>query len=126
MYGLERTARDRQNQIFWLINGSLILNIFSYVLLLTTHALYFDLGLEIAYLLMPVWAFLLARQIGVFRKPSQPDRTFKFVRAAYMWLLFSCAMMPFFPLYGVLTYQVFAHTYTWVGIDMHSRWVSSA
>lgn len=111
VYGLERPARDRQNLIFWLINGSLILNIVSYVLLLTTHALYFALGLEVAYLLMPVWAFLLARQIGVFRKPSQPDRTFKFVRAAYMWLLFSCVMMPFFPLYGVLTHQVFAHTY---------------
>jgi hypothetical protein len=106
VYGLERSARDRQNLIFWLINGSLILNIVSYVLLLTTHALYFALGLEIAYLLMPVWAFLLVRQIGVFRKPLQPDRTFKFVRAAYMWLLFSCVMMPFFPLYGV-----FAHTY---------------
>ncbi|MGC1648914.1 MAG: NnrS family protein [Candidatus Sulfotelmatobacter sp.] len=111
VYGLERPARDRHNLIFWLINGSLILNIVSYVLLLTTHALYFALGLEFAYLLMPVWAFLLARQIGVFRKPSQPDRTFKFVRAAYTWLLFSCVMMPFFPLYGVLTRQVFANTY---------------
>ncbi|HTT19062.1 MAG TPA: hypothetical protein VMG82_08955, partial [Candidatus Sulfotelmatobacter sp.] len=89
----------------------LILNIVSYVLLLAMHTLYFALGLEIAYLLMPAWAFLLARQIGVFKKPSQPDRTFKFVRAAYMWLLFSCVMMPFFPLYGVLTHQVFAHTY---------------
>lgn len=30
---------------------------------------------------------------------------------AYAWLLFSCVMMPFFPLYGVLARQVFAHTY---------------
>jgi hypothetical protein len=61
---------------------------------------------------MPLWAILLAMQIGVFRKPTQPDRTFKFIRAAYVWLLISCGMMPFFPLYGVLTHQVFAHTYT--------------
>jgi hypothetical protein len=54
---------------------------------------------------------LLAVQIGVFWKPSQPDRTFKFIRAAYVWLLISCGMMPFFPLYGALTHQVFAHTY---------------
>src|ERR1700758_1468472 len=60
---------------------------------------------------MPVWAFLLARQVGVFSKPLQPDRTFKFVRAAYIWLLFSSLMMPFFPLYGVLTRKVFAHAY---------------
>jgi NnrS protein len=111
VYGLARPARDRQNLIFWLINGSLILNIVSYVLLLTTHELYFAIGLEAAYLLMPVWAVFLARQIGVFRKPAQPDRTFKFVRAAHLWLLISCVMMPFFPLYGVLTRQVFAHTY---------------
>ena len=49
--------------------------------------------------------------VRCFRNPTQPDRTFKFVRAAYLWLLISCAMMPFFPLYGVLTHQVFAHTF---------------
>jgi hypothetical protein len=111
VYGLEYPVRDRQTLIFWLINGSLVLNIVSYVLLLTTHKVYFAIGLELAYLLMPVWAVLLAQQIGVFRKPSQPDRTFKFIRAAYAWLLVSCVMMPLFPLYGVLTHQVFAHAY---------------
>ena len=111
VYGLARSGRDRQNLIFWLMNGSLVLNMISYLLLLTTHTLYFAIGLETAYLLIPVWAVLLARQIGVFGKPSQPDRTFKFVRAAYVWLLISCGMMPFFPLYGLLTHQVFAHTY---------------
>jgi hypothetical protein len=111
VYGLGRPVRDRQRTIFVLINGSLLLNMASYLLLVTTRQLYFAFTLELAYLLMPVWAFLLARQIGVFRTPSQPDRTFKFVRAAYAWLLISCVMMPFFPLYGVLTRQVFAHTY---------------
>ena len=104
-------TRDRQTLIFWLMNGSLVLDIFSYVLLLTTHIFYFAIGLEVAYLLMPVWAVLLARQIGVFNRPSQPDRTFKFVRAAYVWLVIACGMMPLFPLYGALTHQVFAHTY---------------
>jgi hypothetical protein len=118
VYGLPRPARDRQNMIFWLINGSLILNIFSYVSLLTWHRLSFAIGLDVAYLLMPVWAVLLTRQIGVFSKPSQPDRTFKFARAAYMWLLVSCAMMPFFPLYGAFTHQVFAHTY--MGSQRHA------
>ena len=118
VYGLKRCGRDRQSKIFWLINGSLVLNIISYVLLLTTHIRYFAAGLELAYLLMPVWAVLLARQIGVFRQPSQPDRTFKFIRAAYIWLITACAMMPLFPLYGVLTHQVFAHTY--MGSQRHA------
>ncbi len=111
VYGLGKPKHDRQTPIFWLINGSLLLNIISYELLFTSHKLYFAIGLELAYLLMPLWAVLLAVQIGVFRKPTQPDRTFKFVRAAYVWLLISCGMMPFFPLYGWLTHQVFAHTY---------------
>ncbi len=118
VYGLARPARDSQKLIFWLMNGSLILNIVSYLLLLTTHKVYFALGLELAYVLMPVWAVLLARQIGVFRKPSQPDRTFKFIRAAYVWLVIACAMMPFFPLYNVLTHKVFAHTY--MGSHLHA------
>ena len=111
VYGPAKPPHDRQLLIFGLMNGSLILNIASYVMLLTTHSLYFAIGLELAYLLMFVWAVLLAIQIGVFRKPSQPDRTFKFVRAAYIWLLISCGMMPFFPVYGILTHQGFAHTY---------------
>jgi hypothetical protein len=111
VYGPAKPPHDRQLLIFGLMNGSLILNIASYVMLLITHSLYFAIGLELAYLLMFVWAVLLAIQIGVFRKPSQPDRTFKFVRAAYIWLLISCGMMPFFPVYGILTHQGFAHTY---------------
>jgi len=111
VYGLGKPVHDRQTLIFWLINGSLLLNIINYVLLLTTHKLYFAIGLELAYLLMPLWAVLLAAQIGVFRRPTQPDRTFKFVRAAHVWLVIACGMMPFFPLYGLLTHQVFAHTY---------------
>lgn len=111
VYGLGKSEHDRQTLIFWLINGSLLLNIISYVLLLTTHEIHFAIGLELAYMLMPLWAVLLTIQIGVFWKPTQPDRTFKFVRAAYVWLLVSCGMMPLFPLYGALTHQVFAHTY---------------
>lgn len=111
VYGLGKPVHDRQTLIFWLINGSLLTNIISYVLLLTTQELYFAIGLELAYLLMPLWAVLLAVQIGVFRRATQPDRTFKFIRAAYVWLVIACGMMPFFPLYGVLTHQVFAHTF---------------
>jgi hypothetical protein len=118
VYGLGKPPHDRQTMIFWLINGSLVLNIVSYVLLLTTHNFYFAIGLEFAYLLMPFWAVLLAEQIGVFRKPSRKDRSFKFIRAAYIWLLIACGMMPLFPLYGVLTHQVFAHAY--MGAHRHA------
>ncbi len=118
VYGLQKPKKDRSSLIFFLMNGALLLNIISYVAVLTTGNLAWGLGLELAYLLMPVWAVLLAIQIGVFRKPTQPDRTFKFVRAAYVWLIVANAMMPFFLVYGILTHQGFAHAY--MGAHRHA------
>lgn len=34
-----------------------------------------------------MWAVLLALQLGVFGTLAQPDRSFKFIRAAYVWLI---------------------------------------
>ncbi|MFZ3213836.1 MAG: hypothetical protein WA188_20205 [Terriglobales bacterium] len=95
-----------------------MLNVISYVAILTTGNLAWGLGLEVAYLLMPVWAVLLAIQLGVFSKPAQPDRTFKFIRAAYVWLIIANGMMPFFLLYGIATHQGFAHAY--MGAHRHA------
>jgi len=118
VYGLKRPKTDRLSLIFAVMNTALVLNIVSYVALLTTGNKAWALGLEFAYLLMPLWAVLLAIQLGVFSKPAQPDRTFKFIRAAYIWLIIANAMMPFFPLYGVLTRQYFAHAY--MGAHRHA------
>ncbi|HLK31957.1 MAG TPA: NnrS family protein [Terriglobales bacterium] len=118
VYGLAPPKRDRLSLVFALMNLSLVLDIFSYVAVLTTRNWHFAIGLELAYLMMPLWAALLARQLGVFGRPGNPDRSFKFIRAAYIWLLLATAMMPFFPLYGALTHQVFAHSY--MGAQRHA------
>jgi len=118
VYGLKRPKKDRQALIFALMNVALVLNVISYVAVLTTGNVAWGLGLEIAYLLMPVWAVLLAIQLGIFSKPTQPDRTFKFIRAAYVWLIIANGMMPFFLLYGILTHQWFAHAY--MGAHRHA------
>ena len=111
VYGLGKPARDRQTLIFWLINGALLADVASYVLFFSTGNLYFTFGLEASYVLMVVWAVLLVRQLRVFAPTSQPDRSLKFIRAAYAWLLFAMAMLPFLILYGVLTHQGFSHTF---------------
>ncbi len=118
VYGLKQSRRDHFKIIFWLINGSLILNIASYVLLLLTFNPIFGIPLEISYLAMPIWAVLLAKQIGIFRKPQRPDRSFKFIRAAYGWLLVAAVMLPLFPVYSALTHQLFAHS--WMGAYRHA------
>ena len=56
-------------------------------------------------------AILLVRQLRVFAPSSQPDRSLKFIRAAYAWLLLAMAMLPFLILYGVLMHQGFSHTF---------------
>ena len=65
VYGLGKPRRDRQTPIFWLINGSLLLDIASYVLLFSTGNLYFAIGLELAFILMVLWAVFLVIQIGL-------------------------------------------------------------
>jgi NnrS protein len=118
VYDLRRPRRDHFKSIFWLINGSLILNIASYVLLLLTFNPIFGIPLEISYLAMPIWAVLLAKQIGIFSKPERPDRSFKFIRAAYVWLLVAAVMLPLFPVYSAVTHQLFAHS--WMGAYRHA------
>jgi len=118
VYGLGRPKKDRQSLIFAIMNIALLLNVVSYVAVLATGNLAWGIGLEFAYVLMPVWAVLLAIQLGVFRKPAQPDRTFKFIRAAYVWLIIANVMMPFFLLYGIATHQGFAHAY--MGAHRHA------
>lgn len=118
VYGLGSPKRDRQTVIFWLMNASLMLDVVSYIFVVSTGNPIFAIGLEISYLLMVVWAVLLVIQLRIFARPGESDRSFKFVRAAYVWLLVAMAMMPFFIVYGVLTHQYFAHSY--MGAHRHA------
>ncbi len=111
VYGLARPQRDRQNIIFMLMNASLVLDVICYLGLLLTGNSAYAIGLEVAYVMMALWAVLLAKQLGVFSRPTQPDRTFKFVRAAYVWLVIASFMLPFFLLYSRATGQIFAHAF---------------
>jgi NnrS protein/Domain of unknown function (DUF1858) len=111
VYQLPRPRRDRQLLIFWLINASLVLDVACYVLMLTTGNPLFAVGLEASFLMMLAWTLLLVRQLGVFARPGERDRSWKFVHASYAWLLVAMIMLPFFPVYGLLTHQVFAHAY---------------
>ena len=111
VYGLERPGRQHSHLILALMNGSLVLDVVSYIGLVSTGNLLFAAALELAYLLMVLWSVLLVMDLGIFSASSSPDRSLKFVRAAYVWLLGAMAMMPLFPAYSLWTNQVFAHAY---------------
>ena len=118
VYGLGQPKHDRQKVIFWLMNGSLLLDVVSYVALLTSGNPLFALTLEIANLLATVWGVMLVLQLRIFTRPAESDRSWKFVRAAYVWLLIALAMMPLTPLYGAVTHQAFSHA--WWGAHLHA------
>ncbi|HZT70418.1 MAG TPA: NnrS family protein [Terriglobia bacterium] len=111
VYGLGKPERDHQRLIFWLMNGSLLLDIASYVALFMTGSRTAGFFLEIAYALMPVWAFLLVVQLRIFKQPTQIDRSWKFIRAAYVWLLIAMVMMPFLMPYSTMQGEAFSHAF---------------
>lgn len=118
VYGLGQPKHDRQRLIFWLMNGSLILDIASYIALLITGNPIFAATLELSYLFMVVWALLLVTQLRIFTRTTQPDRSWKFVRAAYIWLLVAILMMPLLMPYSGWIGEGFSHAF-W-GAHLHA------
>jgi hypothetical protein len=125
VYGLERPARDRQNLIFWLINGSLILNIVIYVLLLTTHELYFALGPRSRLFTHACLGLSAGATDWRIRKAFGTGPNLQ-VRSS------SVHMAPVFLRDDAILSRSMAclparcsHTPTWVRIGMHSRWVQA-
>jgi hypothetical protein len=111
VYGLGNPARDRSRLLFWLMNGALVFDVASYELLFSGQGVWPGIALEISYLLMLAWAIVAVRQLRVFVRPANPDRSWKFIRAAYVWLLVALGMLPLLPAYGLLTHQVFSHSF---------------
>ncbi|MGH9326914.1 MAG: NnrS family protein [Terriglobia bacterium] len=118
VYGLGHPKHDHQRLIFWLMNGSLVMDIASYVALLTTGNSFFGFTLEFSYLLMVVWAVLLVLQLRIFTRTTQPDRSWKFIRAAYVWLLIAIVMIPLLMPYSAWQGEGFSHAF-W-GAHLHA------
>lgn len=118
VYGLGKPKHDRQRLIFWLMNGSLVLDVISYAAFFLTGNAAWGVALELAYILMALWAVLLVIQLRIFTPTAQPDRSWKFIRAAYVWLLIAMLMLPFLIPYGMWTGQGFAHAF-W-GAHLHA------
>ncbi len=118
VYGLGKPRHDRQKLIFWLMNGSLLLDVASYVALFITGNAAWGIALEISYVLMALWAVLLVIQLRIFTPTTQPDRSWKFIRAAYAWLLVAMLMLPFLMPYGIWTGEGFPHAF-W-GAHLHA------
>jgi hypothetical protein len=69
------------------------------------------MSLQFVYLGFLGVAVTMAAQLGVFGPATDPDRSLKFVRAAYLWLLVAMAMLAALPIYNHLTHQGFSHAF---------------
>jgi hypothetical protein len=111
MFGLARTSAWRGWLGFSLISIAVIAEI---VLLVTSQRAE---GMAAARALPFAW-IMLAIGIGVVVIPwrlwkplPKVDRSTKFVRAAYLWLGISLAMLLFLPIYMIMQEMVFSHAY---------------
>jgi hypothetical protein len=67
---------------------------------------------------MALWAVLLVIQLRIFTPTTHPDRSWKFIRAAYVWLLVAMLMLPFLIPYGMWSGRGFSHAF-W-GAHLHA------
>jgi len=97
--------------LFWLLNGGLVGQVGCYGWLLRSPPPGPALGLQGAYLIALASSLILVVQLGVFAPAGERDRSLKFIRAAYFWLVFATLMLALFPLYNRWTGQTFSHAF---------------
>ncbi|MCC7205321.1 MAG: NnrS family protein [Phycisphaeraceae bacterium] len=68
-------------------------------------------GLMLPWLMLPIGAWLIVGPWRLWRRPPEPGRIGKFVRAAFVWLFVSFAMLLFLPVYQWLSGIPFSHAY---------------
>jgi hypothetical protein len=71
------------------------------------------IAVSVVVLMRGWWTQLWGRPAGMPEEitAARADRSFKFIQAAYAWLLISLAMLLFVPFYNRLTGQAFSHAF---------------
>jgi hypothetical protein len=107
------TQDTRRNTliIYAVLLTSFLADVACWVLMRTTGVHWFGIGLQASYLGFLVAGVMTAITLGVFGKATDPDRSLKFVRAAYVWLMLALVMLNFIHPYNVMTGQRFSHAY---------------
>ncbi len=101
--------------IYALLLTSFLLVAVGKVLMHKMDAPLFGIGVQAGYLGLLVVGVMTATTLGVFGKATDPDRSLKFVRAAFVWLLVSLMMLnlmrTYNKYYSAATGDMFSHAY---------------
>jgi uncharacterized protein involved in response to NO len=101
--------------IYALLLASFLLIVAGKILMHKTDAPLFGIGVQVGYLGLLVVGVMTAMTLGVFGKATDPDRSLKFVRAAFVWLLVALMMLnlmrTYNKYYSAATGDMFSHAY---------------
>ena len=109
--GFKERGRSMATTIYYLFLTATVADITFYLLMRTGSSPIWGTGLQVSFLLMLLSAILMVRQMGLFSSPAEWDRSVKFIRTAYAWLILAFIMLSFFPVYNRLTEQAFSHAF---------------
>lgn len=109
--GFKGTSQKRANVIYGMLLSAIIVETVFYLLLRRSFSPLWGAGLQISFLLMLGAGALMIPQLGLFKRHSRRDRSVKFFRAAYLWLIIAFFLLVFLPLYNRLTGQAFSHAF---------------
>lgn len=110
-YGLKRGSVRASAALFWVFNAALWLEVIGFVLFRLTHHLAFAGALSVASLAFAGTAFGMTVHLGLWGRPRESDRSLKFARAAYAWLLAATVMLLVMPIYNRAVGQAFSHAF---------------
>lgn len=106
-YGLRPASNRHCAWLLWLLTASVLGEALGFFLMRTSGHAWTALWYSAVLTLAAVVA-LLVRELGVFSHPLSTDRSLKFMRAAYVWLLLSLTMLVLLPLYQFGLLRAFA------------------
>lgn len=105
----------RSRFIYALLLASFLLVAVGKVLMHKTDVPLFGIGVQVGYLGLLLVGVMTATTLGVFGKATDPDRSLKFVRAAFVWWLAALVMLnlmrTYNRYYSAVTGDLFSHAY---------------
>ncbi|MEW6455889.1 MAG: NnrS family protein [Acidobacteriota bacterium] len=110
-FGFNEISKKLSNILFAMMILFIVSEIIFLYLLRSTKNHIFGIGVEISYPIFFVCSLTLFFKFGILKKISEKDRSLKFIRASYSWLVVSVLMLLLFPFYNSLTNQSFSHAF---------------
>lgn len=106
-YGLREPGARLSKVVLVLLNVAVVGEVTGLVLMRTLGYRWTGVW-YLSVILLLAGVALLVRAMGVFSRPARRDRSFKFARTAYVWLLASLVMLVLLPVYQFGLLRVFA------------------